>query len=282
MSEGAASSSPPTLLDAEELTKRWSGSEAVAVDGVSLVVRAGERVALVGASGSGKTTLARLLVRLIEPDRGRLHFEGRDLLALRPEPLRRLRARFQLVFQDPLAALDPRARIGRQLEDPLRLHGIVPRRERLAAVAALLARVGLDPSLATRHPHELSGGQRQRVAIARALASSPQLLILDEPVAQLDVSVRAQILNLLERLRREEGLAWLMITHDLGVARVAADRVLVMDGGRIVEEGPTAVVLGAPRAAATRALVAAEMRLPEEAAPGPQPLTAPSVRPRTM
>jgi peptide/nickel transport system ATP-binding protein len=269
------------LLEAQDLVKRWPGMPGPAVDRVSLVVRAGERVALLGASGSGKTTLARLLARLIAPDRGQLHLAGQDLLALRPEPLRRLRATFQLVFQDPLAALDPRARIGRQLADPLRLHGIVPRRERPRAVARLLARVGLDPALAARHPHELSGGQRQRVAIARALASRPRLLILDEPVAQLDVSVRAQILNLLDRLRREEGLAWLMITHDLAVARVAADRVLVMADGRIVEEGPTAAVLGAPRAPATRALVAAELRLPPPEV-ADQPLTAPSVSPRTM
>ncbi len=271
------------LLEVEGLAKRWPGAAAAAVSDVSFALAEGERVALVGASGSGKTTLARLIVRLIEPDRGAIRFAGRDLLALSGERLRRLRAGLQLVFQDPLAALDPRRRVGRQVADPLRVHGLVPRADRPAAVAALFDRVGLDPALAERFPHELSGGQRQRVAIARALACRPRLLQLDEPVAQLDVSVKVQILNLLDRLRREEGLAWLLITHDLGAARAASDRILVMAEGRIVEEGPTAAVLAAPRAAATRALVAAEPRLPPpEPDPGPQPFTAPSVSPRTM
>ncbi len=260
------------LLEVEGLAKRWPGAAAAAVSDVSFTLAESERVALVGASGSGKTTLARLIVRLIEPDRGVVRFAGRDLLALSGEPLRRLRAGLQLVFQDPLAALDPRRRVGRQVADPLRVHGLVPRADRPAAVAALFARVGLDPALAERFPHELSGGQRQRVAIARALACRPRLLLLDEPVAQLDVSVKAQILNLLDRLRREEGLAWLLITHDLGAARAASDRILVMAEGRIVEEGPTAAVLAAPRAPATRALVAAELRLPP---PEPAPRLSP-------
>lgn len=275
MNEAAA------LLEARGLAKRWSGMAEPAVDDVSLTIRPGERVALVGVSGSGKTTLARLLVRLIEPDRGRLLFAGQDLLTLRPAPLRRLRASFQLVFQDPLAALDPRRRIGAQLGDPLRVHGLARRADRPARVAQLLGRVGLDPALAARYPHELSGGQRQRVAIARALATRPRLLILDEPVAQLDVSVRAQILNLLERLRRQEGLAWLLITHDLGVARVASDRISVMAAGRIVEEGPTAAVLAAPRAPATRALLAAELGLPESPAEPARASIAPDRGPPT-
>ncbi|BCX17984.1 MAG: ABC transporter ATP-binding protein [Geminicoccaceae bacterium] len=270
-----------SLLEVADLTKRWPGAGAPAVDAVSFAIGAGERVALVGASGSGKTTLARLVLRLLEPDRGTIRFSGRDFLALRGEALRRTRAELQLVFQDPLAALDPRRRIGAQLADPLRAHGLVPRAERPAAVGALLARVGLDPALAGRFPHELSGGQRQRVAIARALASRPRLLVLDEPVAQLDVSVKAQILALLDRLHREEKLAWLWITHDLGSARIASERILVMDAGRIVEEGPTAEVLARPRAAATRALLAAELRLPPSDRVD-QPLTAPSVSPRTM
>lgn len=273
-------SGPAPLLEVEGLTKRWPGATAPAVTEVSLAVASGERVALVGASGSGKTTLARLILRLVEPDRGSIRFAGRDLLALRGEALRRIRAELQLVFQDPLAALDPRRRVGAQVADPLRAHRLVPRSGRTAAVAALFERVGLDPALARRYPHELSGGQRQRVAIARALASRPRLLLLDEPVAQLDVSVKAQILDLLERLRREDGLAWLLITHDLGVARAASDRILVMAEGRIVEEGPTAAVLAAPRAPATRALVAAELRLPP-LDPRDLSATAPSANPRT-
>ena len=274
-------SAPAPLLEVEGLTKRWPGSTAPAVDAVSFAIGEGERVALVGASGSGKTTLSRLILRLVEPDRGVIRFAGRNLLALRGEALRRIRAHLQLVFQDPLAALDPRRRVGAQVGDPLWAHGLVPRARRPAAVAALFERVGLDPALARRYPHELSGGQRQRVAIARALASRPRLLVLDEPVAQLDASVKAQILDLLDRLRREEGLAWLLITHDLGAARAASDRILVMAEGRIVEQGPTAAVLTAPRAPSTRAIVAAELRLPP-LDPWNLPATAPSVGPRTV
>ncbi len=257
------------LLEVEALTKRWPGAPRPAVDGVSFTLAAGERVALVGASGSGKTTLARLIVRLVAADAGRVRFEGHDLFAASGARLRQLRAGLQLVFQDPLAALDPRRRIGAQIADPLRVHGQLGRTERPAAVAALLARVGLDPALARRFPHEISGGQRQRVAIARALACRPRLLLLDEPVAQLDVMRAAQMLALLDRLRREEGLAWLLITHDLAVARCASERVLVMEAGRIVEEGPTATVLSAPRGAAARALLSAELRL--AGPPGPAP-----------
>lgn len=252
------------LLEVAGLTRtfRTRGRTVVAVAGVDLTVRSGETVALVGGSGSGKTTLARLILRLIPPDAGRVRFAGEDLLALRGRALRQARRRLQMVFQDPLSALNPRATIGRLLTDPLRIHHLVPRADRPAVVAALLARVGLPPDLAGRYPHELSGGQRQRVNIARALATEPALVVLDEPVSSLDVIVRAQILDLLARLQAESGLAYLFVSHDLAVVRAIADRVLVMEQGRIVEAGSAEAVLQSPRSEAAKALVAAIPRLP--------------------
>ena len=226
--------------------------------GVGLEIRPGETLALVGGSGSGKTTLARIIMRLIDADAGGVQFDGTNLLALRGEALRLARRRFQMVFQDPLGALNPRAIIGRLLADPLRLHGL-PHGDQ--AVAALMQRVGLDAGLAQRRPHEVSGGQRQRVNIARALATQPALLVLDEPVSSLDVSVRAQILALLRDIQQESGIACLFISHDLAVVRAVADRVAVMDSGRIVETGLTADIIGNPQHAVTRALLAAAPRL---------------------
>ena len=259
-SDGAAANGRPPLLLARGLSKSLGRGDArrPVLRGVDLDLRAGETLAVVGGSGAGKTTLARVLMRLVEPDAGTVAFEGADLLALQGEDLRRARQRFQMVFQDPLGALNPRATIGRLLADPLRLHG-QPCDD--AAVAALLARVGLAAALAARRPHEISGGQRQRVNIARALASGPRLLVLDEPVSSLDVSVRAQILDLLQRIRQETGIACLFISHGLAVVRAVADRVIVMDGGEIVESGPVAEVLSAPRHAVPRALLAAAPRL---------------------
>ena len=226
--------------------------------GVGLEIRPGETLALVGGSGSGKTTLARIVMRLIDADAGSVQFDGNNLLALRGEALRLARRRFQMVFQDPLGALNPRATIGRLLADPLRLHEL-PHGDH--AVATLMQRVGLDASLAQRRPHEVSGGQRQRVNIARALATQPALLVLDEPVSSLDVSVRAQILALLRDIQHDSGIACLFISHDLAVVRAVADRVAVMDGGRIVETGLTADIIGNPQHAVTRALLAAAPRL---------------------
>jgi peptide/nickel transport system ATP-binding protein len=225
---------------------------------VDIDLREGETLALVGGSGSGKTTLARIVMRLIEADAGGVDFEGRDLLRLNGEALRKTRQRLQMVFQDPLGALNPRASIGRLLRDPLRLHGL-PDGE--AAVAALLERVGLDAGLARRRPHEISGGQRQRVNIARALATHPRLLVLDEPVSSLDVRVRAQILDLLRKIQQEDGIACLFISHDLAVVHAVADRVAVMQGGLVVEAGATGDVITHPQHAATRALLAAAPRL---------------------
>lgn len=229
-----------------------------AVDGVDLCVQAGATVALVGESGCGKTTVGRSILRLVEPQAGRVRFEGEDLLALPRPSLRSLRRRLQIVFQDPLAALDPRLRVRDAVAEGMETHGIgADRIEREARVAALLERVGLDSSLLGRFPHELSGGQRQRVCIARALAVELRLLICDESVSALDVSIQAQILNLLHDLRAELGLSYLFISHDLGVVRQLADRVAVMYLGQIVEEGPTEQVLGDPQHPYTRALLEA-------------------------
>ncbi|MCU0886588.1 MAG: ATP-binding cassette domain-containing protein [Rubritepida sp.] len=252
------------LLEAEGLVKHFPFRSALgfrtgavrAVDGVSLRVARGEVLALVGESGCGKSTLGRLLLRLIEPDAGRLRFDGEDLRALSPAALRARRREMQLIFQDPFGSLDPRMTVEAAIAEPLRLHGLHRGRER-ARVAALLERVGLRPELARRWPHEFSGGQRQRIAIARALASEPRLIIGDEPVSALDVSVQAQVINLLADLIRELGLTFVLISHDLGVVRQVADRVAVMYLGRIVEEGPAEAVFAAPRHPYTRALLAA-------------------------
>jgi peptide/nickel transport system ATP-binding protein len=229
-----------------------------AVDGVALEVPAGRTLALVGESGCGKTSVGRSILRLVEPQAGRVEFEGVDLLQLSPARLRPYRRRLQVVFQDPQAALDPRLHVRDAVAEGMHAFGIGgSAAERAERVAALLRRVGLDAGLALRHPHELSGGQRQRVCIARALAVEPRLVICDEPVSALDVSIQAQILNLLRDLQDEFGLAYLFISHDLRVVRHLADRVAVMYLGQIVEEGPTDRVFEAPSHPYTSALLAA-------------------------
>ena len=253
------------LLELDDLAKHFPVRDAFgrargavrAVDGVSLAVPRGTVLAIVGESGCGKSTLGRLALRLIEPDAGTVRFEGEDLRALSPAALRARRRDMQLIFQDPFASLDPRMTVEAAIAEPLRLHRIVPRAGEAARVAELLERVGLRPESARRWPHEFSGGQRQRIAIARALASGPKLIIGDEPVSALDVSVQAQVVNLLGDLIREFGLTFVLISHDLGVVRHIADRVAVMYLGRIVEEGPAGQVFGAPRHPYTRALLAA-------------------------
>ena len=251
------------LLDLRGVSKSFlRGTEPVtALDNVSLDLGRGETLALVGPSGSGKSTLARIVMRLVEPDSGEIRFDDVDLIAAQGEALRKLRQRFQMVFQDPLAAFNPRATVARVLDDPLRIHRLAGRAERPSAIAALLERVGLDRSLAGRRIHEISGGQRQRIAIARAIATKPDLLVLDEALSALDVTVRSAVLKLLRDLQCEEQLSYLFISHDLALVASFAERIAIMDAGRIVEAGPAAKVIAAPQSATARALVAAIPKL---------------------
>jgi ABC-type glutathione transport system ATPase component len=235
----------------------------IAVDGVSFFVEAGETFAIVGESGCGKTTLARMLLRLIEPDSGELHFEGADLLKLRGEPLRVKRRQMQMIFQDPFASLNPRMRVGAIVAEPLEIHEpALASSERRDRVAAMLKRVGLNEDALKRYPHEFSGGQRQRVGIARALILQPKLIVADEPVSALDVSVGAQVLLLLQELQREFGLTYIFISHSLPVVAQIATRVAVMRRGRFVETGDVDLVLRRPVEEYTKELLAAVPEIP--------------------
>ena len=239
-------------LPRDSLLRR--GPVLTAVEDVSFALHAGETLGIVGESGSGKSTLARLVMAFEPPDAGTVRFEGQDLNALAPSALRRMRPRFQMVFQDPFGSLDPRRTAGWSIAEPLRVMGAA----RVGArVAEALEQVGLRPGDAGRYPHEFSGGQRQRIAIARAIVTRPRLLVADEAVSALDVSVQAQILNLLMDLQEEMGLGLIFISHDLAVVACIADRLLVLQGGREVEAGPTARLLAAPRQDYTRTLLAA-------------------------
>ncbi|HEU5243184.1 MAG TPA: ATP-binding cassette domain-containing protein [Gaiellaceae bacterium] len=228
-----------------------------AVDGVSFEIDEGETLGLVGESGSGKSTTAYAVMQLLRPTAGSVRFDGHELTGLRGETLRQLRRQMQIVFQDPYASLNPRMTVGRIVAEPLKTHGIGTRRSRRASVARLLELVGFDPSYTNRYPHEFSGGQRQRIGIARALALNPKLIVCDEPVSALDVSIQAQILNLLKDLQRDLGLTYLFIAHDLAVVRAMSDTIAVMHEGRIVEQGPAEDIYTRPQSDYTRALLAA-------------------------
>ena len=253
------------LLTVRDLVKHYRsggflrGSARVvrAVDGVSFEIARGETLALVGESGCGKSSVGRTILRLQEPTAGTAVFEGSDVFSLEKQALRRLRRRMQIIFQDPYSSLNPRMTVGAAVAEGIHIHRLARGAEVARRVSSLLEEVGLDPSLARRYPHEFSGGQRQRIGIARALAVEPAFLVCDEPVSALDVSVQAQVLNLLTDLQRDRGLAYLFIAHDLAVVRQIAHRIAVMYLGRIVEQGPAEEVLQTPRHPYTVALLSA-------------------------
>jgi oligopeptide/dipeptide ABC transporter ATP-binding protein len=255
------------ILEVENLVKHFEvgggflgGARAVvkAVDGVSFAIRRGETLGLVGESGCGKTTTGRCILQLEQPTSGQIRFEGKELTRLDAAGLRAVRRRMQVIFQDPYSSLNPRMTVGQILAEPLAVHGIVPaRRARETRVKDLLSHAGLLPAMAQRYPHELSGGQRQRVGIARALAMEPSLIICDEPVSALDVSIQAQIINLLEELQAEFGLTYLFVAHDLSVVRHISDRVAVMYLGKIVEITDRKSLYEDPQHPYTKALLSA-------------------------
>ena len=257
----AAARMKRVLLEIENLVKHFGPVRAV--DGISFDVAAGETLALVGESGCGKSTAGRLVLRLLEPTSGKVRFEGEDLSALGDEALRARRRSMQIIFQDPYGSLNPRMTVGQMLAEPLFLHCLYKRKER-EGVAELLHLVGLAPEHARRYPHEFSGGQRQRIGIARALAVEPRLIVCDEPVSALDVSIQAQVINLLRDLQRRLGLAYIFIAHDLAVVRHIATRVAVMYLGKIVELAGKKALFERPRHPYTRALLSA-IPVPEPA-----------------
>jgi oligopeptide transport system ATP-binding protein len=256
------------LLEVADLRRSFGGArtlfgarrpEVRAVDGVSFTLARGETLGLVGETGSGKSTLGRLVLRLIEPSSGQVRFEEKDVLGASSAALRAMRPRMQMVFQDPYGSLDPRMTAGAIIAEPMLAHGI-GRAEGARRAGALLEQVGLSPAMVARYPHEFSGGQRQRIGIARAIALDPSLVVLDEPVSALDVSVQAQILNLLADIQARSGVAFLFIAHDLGVVRHVSDNVAVMYLGRIVEIAPRDMLYGSPRHPYTVSLLSAVPR----------------------
>ena len=252
------------LLEARGLVKEYATERGISrvVDDVSLEIRRGETLGLVGESGSGKSTVARMLLRLVEPTAGAVRYDGVEVLQASSREMRALRRRMQIVFQDPYAALNPKMRVREILAEPFAIHDERPAGGLAARLQEMLRTVGLDGSALERYPHEFSGGQRQRVNIARALALRPEFLVLDEPVSALDVSVGAQVVNLLRDLQREHGLTYLFISHSMPLVRYLCDRVAVMQRGRLVELGDVLQVCDAPQEEYTRALIAATPEMP--------------------
>lgn len=255
------------LVEARNLSKTFRSEPSgfggnrsharLAVDGVSLSIEAGETLGLVGESGSGKSTLGRMLVRLLEPDSGSVSFAGRDVLRARGAALRQLRRDLQIVFQDPFGSLDPRMTVGQIVAEPLLIHGEGNAQDRHRNAAEMMRAVGMEASALDRYPHEFSGGQRQRIGIARALILRPRFIVADEPVSALDVSVGAQVVNLMRKLQDEFALTYLFISHSLPVVRYIANRIAVMHRGKLVETGPADQIVEAPQHEYTRSLLAA-------------------------
>jgi len=256
------------LVEARGLVKEYGAGRRV-VDDVSFAIRRGETLGLVGESGSGKSTVARMLLRLVEPTAGEVRYAEQELLAMGSQEMRRMRRRMQIVFQDPFAALNPRMRVREILAEPFAIHRERPTEGLEARLAEMLRTVGMDGSALERFPHEFSGGQRQRINIARALALRPEFLVLDEPVSALDVSVGAQVINLLQELQRTHGLTYLFISHSMPLVRYLCDRVAVMQRGRLVELGGCEQVCDAPREEYTRRLIAATPEMPVVLPDGP-------------
>jgi oligopeptide transport system ATP-binding protein len=256
-----------SLLEVKDLTKHFPVKSGIlfehtvdhvkAVDGVSFDIREGETLGLVGESGSGKSTTGYCILQLMKPTSGSVRFMGRELTELGREEIRKTRREMQIVFQDPYSSLDPRMTVGDIVAEPLQVHSVGSRKTRRETVRQLLDVVGFNPNFTNRYPHEFSGGQRQRIGIARALALNPRLIVCDEPVSALDVSIQAQILNLLKDLQRDFGLTYLFIAHDLAVVRTMSDRIAVMNRGKLVEIGPAEQVYTEPKDEYTRALLAA-------------------------
>ena len=267
MSEHDSSSSNGSLLSVKDLHKHFpirkgvlverTVGEVKAVDGVSFDISEGETLGLVGESGSGKSTTGYCVLQLIKPTSGSIRFMGQELTEIGREDLRHMRRELLIVFQDPYASLDPRMTVGGIVAEPLEVHGIGTRRSRTETVRRLLETVGFDPNFTNRYPHEFSGGQRQRIGIARALALNPKLIVCDEPVSALDVSIQAQILNLLKDLQRDFSLTYLFISHDLAVVRTMSDRIAVMNQGKLVEIGTAEQIYNEPKDEYTKALFTA-------------------------
>jgi ABC-type oligopeptide transport system ATPase subunit len=264
---GIGASQDGILLSVQDLEKHFPVRKGLiiertvgyvkAVDGVSFSIPAGKTLGLVGESGSGKSTTGYCILQLTKPTSGSIRFDGKELTKLSGEHLRRVRQDMQIVFQDPYSSLDPRMTVGNIVSEPLEVHGIGTRKSRRETVRRLLEVVGFNPNFTNRYPHEFSGGQRQRIGIARALALSPKLIVCDEPVSALDVSIQAQILNLLKDLQRDFGLTYLFISHDLAVVRTMADEIAVMNRGKLVEVGPAEEIYANPKDEYTKALFTA-------------------------